>query len=311
MKNLELGWIEQDGPIGDVHQDVVSRIDAEPVDVRFLSGGLANRNYAIGSDKVLRVYGRPEYSRSIELEDCLNNAAWRNFASPVTLLKGDDYLLQKLLQYREFTESGSDGDVAGRVLGEIHAANYSIVAGYNSGLAEMFSSRPLTQTVTAVIEWAFNSISEKKTHLQEEVLRAIYCELINSVNSVSGDIDMCASDVVLLHGDCKPSNIKVGIGDRGVVFDWEFSFAGPRIVDLGHFFRWGASEEFIDAFISGYYGESRVDVSGMLKAAKWVDLVNLLFQLEKSGSKTVRESDILNYLNVLAEQGCPANKANH
>lgn len=110
---------------------------------------------------------------------------------------------------------------------------------------------------------------------------------------------MCASDVVLLHGDCKPSNIKVGLDDKAVVFDWEFSFVGPRIVDLGHFLRWGATDKFIEAFISGYYEDARIDVSGMLAAAKWVDLVNLLFQLEKSGQKTARENDILNYLSVL------------
>ncbi|MES3008849.1 MAG: aminoglycoside phosphotransferase family protein [Pseudomonadota bacterium] len=308
MKNLEIGWIEQDGPVGDVQRDVVSRIGAQSVNVRFLSGGLANRNYALGSDKVLRVYGRPKCENSIEIEDFLNNVDWKNFSSPLTIFRGEDYLLQKFLQYREFTESSRDGHLAGRVLGEIHAAGCGNAVRYNMKLAEIFRARPLTQKIITTMEWAFNSISEKKSHFPKGLLQAIRLNLESSVNSVSEQIEMYANDIVLLHGDCKPSNVKIGVDGRAVVFDWEFSFVGPRVVDLGHFLRWGAQEEFIDAFISGYYEESRIDVSGMLEAAKWVDLINVLFQLEKSAAKSVREVDILNYLSVMTDMDCPANK---
>lgn len=169
IKNMELGWIEQDGPVGDIQADVVSRIGPQAENVRFLIGGLANRNYAIGSDKVLRVYGRPDCKKSLELEDRLNNAIWRNFSSPKTVIKGEDYLLQNQLKYREFTESRSDGRLAGKVLGEIHGADCRMAQGHNSGLAGIFRSKPLTRRVITIMERVFSSISDKKTHLNKDV----------------------------------------------------------------------------------------------------------------------------------------------
>jgi thiamine kinase-like enzyme len=114
---------------------------------------------------------------------------------------------------------------------------------------------------------------------------------------------------VLLHGDCKPSNIKkskINIG--AVVFDWEFSFVRPRLIDIGHFLRLGASDSFIDVFISRYHLITEVDISGNLFFAKLIDLVNLSFQLVKSTDGSTRENDIFDYFESIVLAETNANK---
>ena len=93
-----------------------------------------------------------------------------------------------------------------------------------------------------------------------------------------------------------------------MVFDWEFAFKGPRIIDIGHFLRWEVSTEFLEQFIVGYAEVTSIDITNLLKPAKYVDLINLAFQLEKSYEGGVRETDILDYLETLVSLEIYANK---
>jgi thiamine kinase-like enzyme len=296
LQNLETTWIEEDRSVISDFKEVQDRLGKINKDCSFLSGGLANHNYDLGNNRILRVFKRTTDTSTIDLESSLNDLDWKSFCTAKTLARGPDYLVQEKLLFSELEDNSTHGSVSGLALGEIHNTQPSIATNHNKFLSSLFSIYPLSDLISKKLVWA---ISSKKSIL------APYREWISStllevIGENSEQINSVSEDKVLLHGDCKPSNIKKSkINAGAVVFDWEFSFVGPRLVDIGHFLRWGASDSFINAFISSYQSITGVDITGNLLAAKLIDLVNLSFQLAKSKEGSARENDILDYFETM------------
>lgn len=57
---------------------------------------------------------------------------------------------------------------------------------------------------------------------------------------------------VLLHGDFKPFKLRWGNDDRLLVLDWEFSYAGPGLMEIGELCRWGIVQPFRRSFETSY-----------------------------------------------------------
>jgi thiamine kinase-like enzyme len=296
LQNLETTWIEEDRSVITDFREVQDRLGKINKDCFFLSGGLSNHNYDLGDNRILRVYKRTTDSSTIDLESNLNDLDWKSFCTAKTLAQGPDYLVQKKLLFSELEDTSTHGSVSGLALGEIHNTKPSIATNNNKFLSSLFSISPLSDVISKKLVWAIFSKKWILVPYKEWISSA----LLELIDENSEQINSASEDKVLLHGDCKPSNIKKSkIYAGAVVFDWEFSFVGPRLVDIGHFLRWGASDSFINAFISSYHSITEVDNSGNLLAAKLIDLVNLSFQLAKSKEGSARENDILNYFETI------------
>jgi thiamine kinase-like enzyme len=305
LLNLETTWIEEDGPVVSDFREVQDRLGKITKDCSFLSGGLSNHNYDLGDNRVLRVFKNPTYTSTIDLESKLNDLDWNNFCTAKTLERGPDYLVQRKLLFSELEDNSTHGSISGLTLGEIHNSKPSIAINHNKFLSSLYSTCPLSDFISKKLAWA---LSSKKT-ISSPYREWISNTLLEVLSENSEQINSASEDKVLLHGDCKPSNIKKSKIDAGaVVFDWEFSFVGPRLVDIGHFLRWGASDSFIDTFISSYRSITEVDISGNLLAAKLLDLVNLSFQLVKSTEGSARENDILDHFETIVFAEANTNK---
>jgi thiamine kinase-like enzyme len=305
LLNLETKWIEEDGPEVPDNREVSDRIGYASEKCSFLSGGLANHNYDLGDGRILRVYKRSPKDSTIELESNLNDNHWNYFTTAKTLGRGKDFLIQQKLQFSELEDSSEHGSITGSVLGEIHSAKAPIDNGHNDFISSLFETSSLSDLICEKFSWAVTS----KDSLLEPYKEWITSSLTQVVQESSEKINLAAADRVLLHGDCKPSNIKKDkLSSGAVVFDWEFSFVGPRLVDVGHFLRWGVNDHFMVKFLSQYKEVAGVDLTGKLQAAKLIDLVNLSFQLAKSIESSARENDILNYIESLIPPVASANK---
>jgi thiamine kinase-like enzyme len=305
LLNLETTWIEEDGPVISDFREVQDRLGKVNKDCSFLSGGLSNHNYDLGDNRILRVFKRSTDTSTIDLESNLNDLDWESFCTAKTLERGPDYLVQRKLLFSELEDNSTHGSVSGIALGEIHNTNPSIATNHNKFLSSLFSIYPLSDLISKKLVWALSS----KKSILAPYREWISSTLLEVISENSEQINSASEDKVLLHGDCKPLNIKKSkINAGAVVFDWEFSFVGPRLVDIGHFLRWGASDSFIDTFISSYHSITEVDISGSLFAAKLIDLVNLSFQIAKSIEGSARENDILDYFETIVSAETNANK---
>ena len=95
MLNLESRWILEEGPTKPSNNEVEERTGNAGAEATFLTGGLANHNYDIGNESILRIYKRSQQSSTIDLESNLNGLDWMSFETPKTLEHGSDFLIQK------------------------------------------------------------------------------------------------------------------------------------------------------------------------------------------------------------------------
>ena len=87
---------------------------------------------------------------------------------------------------------------------------------------------------------------------------------------------------VLLHGDFKPSNVCWGNDDRLLVLDWEFSYAGPGLMDIGQLCRWGIAQPFRRSFETNYIKSGGRLPKNWEQRSSSFDLVNLVVLLSNS-----------------------------
>jgi aminoglycoside phosphotransferase (APT) family kinase protein len=114
---------------------------------------------------------------------------------------------------------------------------------------------------------------------------------------VDRDLDRLApleGRAVLLHGDAKPTNVRVDrTGRLTGLLDWEFAWAGPPLFDLGQMLRWPVPERFDVAFVEGYESLAGPLDPGWRGRARLLDLANLVGFLGRSAHQPVRERDVL------------------
>ena len=84
--------------------------------------------------------------------------------------------------------------------------------------------------------------------------------------------DAAPDTPVLSHTDFKLSNLHVTPAGELVVLDWEFAWAGPRLLDIGQLLRWHPPESFVQAFASAYRDGGGLLVDGWRRFAAIIDL---------------------------------------
>ena len=95
---------------------------------------------------------------------------------------------------------------------------------------------------------------------------------------------------VLTHADFKPANVKwlPALGDV-VVFDWEFSWSGPALMDLGQMIRWGVPDPFLQGLVRGY-GALPDD---WMRLAELFDLFNMVAFVAQGEGRPIRTRDAI------------------
>jgi hypothetical protein len=267
LQNPERAWSDAATPKTIDRAEVERRIGptGEPIEV--LTGGLANINVRIGRDRVLRIQRDPS---TLAKEATLLRRPWRALRTPAVLTTGDDFLLLEFLELRRLPASA--GAAVGRALAEIHELRYegtgvlgadlSIVTPFPGDGDEGFAARGYGHAM----------LSEAAEYL-DPALAARIAVFLDSDGYAAHD----ALDVpVLSHCDFKVSNLHVTPAGELVVLDWEFAWAGPRLLDIGQLLRWDPPESFVHEFADAYRAAGGVLIEGWRRIAEAIDVGSML-----------------------------------
>jgi len=278
--NPELDWHAE--KVSDtVDMDaVIQRIGRVREQITPLSGGLANENLRIGQHKVLRIYKRDESALSRESE--LLSRTWQQFRVPQVLEQGDDFLVLEHINLNPLQNSKRIGEAVGMALAEIHQTEFDSCGLFGEGIAV---AEPWPDFLDEIQRFI------RRCHDQSSTHAALLSEAVDFVSSRSRQQNEACQTAVLLHGDFKASNLHLADDGGLVVLDWEFTYAGPAVMDIGQLFRWGQQEPFSAGFADGYEaGGGRLAV-GWKQQITWFDLANLVGLLAKSEPGSQREAD--------------------
>lgn len=247
----------------------------DPAEVEVLSGGQANICIRVRDgrgERLLRRYLRDPSASAIER--ALLGRDWKRLRVPRVLSSGEDHLWLEFIHHGGLPESYEGGLAAGLALAEIHGSVFR-TAGFLDERLQV--QRPIASVYRAL--YAHIESRSIDASLKERVLA--HWERNQERLVAAG------SDIVLLHGDFKPSNL--GFTDRGelLALDWEFAWAGPASLDIGQILRYNPSSDFVEGLLASYSDRAPVD----RVAAEIFDLVNLasLLHDQPEGSRRARD----------------------
>jgi aminoglycoside phosphotransferase (APT) family kinase protein len=246
--------------------EVERRIGPTPEPLEVLTGGLANLNVRVGRDRVLRI-GAPS---GLAKEATLLRHPWRALRTPRVLATGDDFLLLEFLDLQPLPESA--GEQVGRALAEIHARTYATTGslGADLSLATLFPEDG--EESFAARGFGHAMLSEAEPYLAPALAARITAFLDGDAYAARDALDV----PVLCHCDFKVSNLHVTPAGELVVLDWEFAWAGPRLLDIGQLLRWQPPETFVRAFADGYLAGGGVLIDGWRRIAEAIDVGSML-----------------------------------
>jgi hypothetical protein len=260
--------------------DVERRLGKVDSELQLLSGGQANLNIRVGADRVLRIYRRDPATLRKEVE--LLTRPWASFQVPALLERGDDFLLIEFVAHTPLTGSAAHGEWAGRALAEIHSHAYSSSGFFGRGMS-------IVERLDDFIEGLSRYVREQFEHLEHPHVGQAVMQLLEAQADAMRAVAMGA---VLLHGDFKPANVHASSTGRLLVLDWEFAYAGPRLMDIGQLVRWGCPEPFRQAFAASYRAAGGVLPDDWERWAGAFDLCNLVGLLQRATPGSRRERDL-------------------
>jgi fructosamine-3-kinase len=273
--------------------EVERRIGSASEPLEILSGGLANLNVRIGVGQVLRIYRRDP---GVAGKECaLLRSGWKSFRVPGVLMSGEDFLLMEYIAHKPIDGDAVHGAAAGQALAEIHRVSYSQAGELN---AELAVCRPFGDVIDAFREYAFSELEK----LEPALGQGIRTSVVAFLEKYQSELRALSGSPVLLHGDFKASNLHWT--DRGefLVFDWEFAYAGPKLMDVGQLIRWRPPASFIEGFASAYR-----DCGGTLPTdwQKWAgafDLFNLIGLLSGVPPDSRRAIDVRHRIQQILDE---------
>jgi hypothetical protein len=234
----------------------------EPIEV--LTGGLANTNVRVERDRVLRIHRDPS---ALAKETTLLRRPWRALRTPTVLATGNDLLLLEYLELRPLPVSA--GEAVGRALAEIHALTYTKTGDLGGDLS---LATPVPYEGFAASGYGHAMLSEAEPYLDPALAARIGAFLDGDAYAARDALDV----PVLCHCDFKVSNLHVTPANDLVVLDWEFAWAGPRLLDIGQLLRWHPPEAFAHAFADAYRAGGGVLIDGWRRIAEAIDVGSML-----------------------------------
>jgi len=186
-----------------------------------------------------------------------------------------------------------------RSLGKQVAATHKIVF-RNSGLfnasakIDMVFEQPANEARNRITTLLEDNAGRRLGNHKERLI-----ELVDKNWSIAAQsyAKICSMNAArLVHGDLNPSNILIDRDNKVYLTDWEYSFAGNSLTDLGSLFRFEEdfTEEQYSSFIEGYKSQGLELPLTWRAAAKLLEVANLCMflnseeELEKT-HRTARE----------------------
>ncbi|MDB4964533.1 MAG: hypothetical protein JWN44_222 [Myxococcales bacterium] len=238
---------------------------SEPIEV--LTGGFASVNVRVGLDRVLRI---KRGSSTLAKETTLLQRPWRSFRTPSVLATGDDFIVLEHLELRPLPATA--GEAVGRALAEIHALTYAKTGFLGSDLSIATPFPGDGDQGFAARGYGHAMLSEAEPYLDATLAARIAAFLDGDAYATRDALDV----PVLCHCDFKVGNLHVTPAGELVVLDWEFAWAGPRLLDIGQLLRWHPPESFVRAFAAAYRAGGGVLVDGWRRLAAAIDLGHML-----------------------------------
>jgi fructosamine-3-kinase len=275
--NPERTWEPPEQTTAIDRDEIVRRIGAldEPWEV--LGGGQANINIGVGR-RVLRIYRRDPSAAAVEA--ALLEQPWRSFRVPELLARGDDFVVLARVPHRPLEDRPEHGAAAGRALAEIHQRAFAAPS--------FFLDRDL-----AAVEPVDDFVAAWAAYARAELAGTPWQKL--GASAAEAIERRCAGaelgQAVLLHGDFKPSNLHWTDDGELLVLDWEFAYAGPRLMDIAQLARWDPPAPFLDAFAASYRAAGGALDHDWRRRAAVLDLGNLAGLLARAqpGSRRARD----------------------
>lgn len=265
LENPEEAWSRAVLPAID-RAEVERRIGptSEPIEV--LAGGFANLNVRVGRDRVLRVKRDPS---TLAKERTLLSRRWRTLRTPQVLAAGDDFLVLEWLELSPLVDTPSAGAAAGRALAEIHAITYpemGLLAG------DLSIQTPIPDDGSG-LGYVRAMLDEAEPFLDPSLPPRIRAHLI----AIEEEAASAPRDTpVLSHCDFKVSNVHLSPAGELCVLDWEFAWAGLRLLDVGQLLRWHPPPAFERAFAAAYVEGGGVLAPGWRRISAAIDLGHML-----------------------------------
>jgi hypothetical protein len=244
--------------------EVERRIGPTRAPIEVLTGGLGNINIRVGRDRVLRIH---RDASALAKETTLLRRPWRALRTPTVLATGDDFLLLEYLELQPLPVRA--GEAAGRALAEIHALTYAKTGDLGADLSLI---APSPYEGFAARGYGHANLSEAEPYLDPALAARIASFLDGDAYAARDALDV----PVLCHCDFKVSNLHVTPDGELVVLDWEFAWAGPRLIDIGQLLRWNPPESFVRAFVDAYRAGGGVLIDGWRSIAEAIDVGSML-----------------------------------
>jgi hypothetical protein len=244
--------------------EVTRRIGPTTEPIEVLSGGFANLNVRVGRDRVLRI---KRSGSTLAKEVTLLGRPWRSFRTPSVLATGDDFLVLEFLELAPLPPTA--GAAAGRALAEIHETRYPEMGELAGDLS---IAEPMPDGGEGIGGYVRAMLREAEPFLDPALPPRITAHL----DAIADDAAAAMDAPVLTHSDFKVSNLHVVPTGELIVLDWEFAWAGPRLMDVGHLLRWHPPLPFVRAFAGAYRDGGGVLPDGWRRIAAAIDLGNML-----------------------------------
>ncbi len=262
--------------------EVRRRIGQADAPVEVLSGGAANLNLKVG-DRVVRVYRREP--AALAREAVLLARPWRSFRTPRLLARGGDFLVLEFVPHGRLGDDGPAGVAAGRALAEIHSETFAVSGflGPDLGVA-----LPLPDFPGAMRAHLASSLERPAAGSGDDLA----ARLLAFLDAALPALRAAAGPPVLVHGDFKAGNLGWTASGELLVLDWEFAYAGPRLMDLAQLLRWRPSAAFVEGLERTYLGAGMPLPPGWRRLAEAFDLGNLGDLLARAEPGSRREAGL-------------------
>jgi len=264
LANPERAWHVAAAPAAIDRAEIERRIGATDEPTEVLTGGLANLNVRVGRDRVLRIQRDPS---TLPKHVALLRRPWRALRTPAVLQTGADFLVLEYLDLQPLPASA--GEAVGRALAEIHAYTYDRAGDLGDDLSLV---RPLSDPGFAARGYGHSGLREARPYLDPALAARIAAFLDTNEYAARDALDV----PVLCHCDFKLSNLHVTPAGELVVLDWDFAWAGPRLLDIGLLLRWQPPDAFVRDFAAGYRAGGGVLIADWRRIAEAIDLGSLL-----------------------------------